>query len=127
MSLDDLLKLFDKAERMCEARAARAAPDANKTTLIMAPGVPRTYRHWISGRNGRGEDVWFCVSDFCNVAGYFLVWRETRKPGALMHQARRSQWLSSWRNGSTVRFPPTGPNIAHNGSGATRPSRSLNC
>jgi hypothetical protein len=113
VNLHDMMKEFEDVEREIEARRIRKAPDANRLTQISS--APTRYRYWTAGESGRGSEVRFCISNFVNVAGYFLTWRETlvrrRQPtrvrtrrtgtGAYYIERKRSMWAAS-KNPSTV-------------------------
>ena len=77
--MQDVMKELERIERLTEGFRAKRAPKLNKKTLVMNPGVPVTFEHEEAGRNTCGERVRFCVSNYANVAGYFLMWREVQK------------------------------------------------
>jgi hypothetical protein len=70
---------FERVERELEGRKARREPDANRLTPIMGPGVAMRYRFWHGGQNRKGHDVKFCISNYVNVAGYFLIWVQVER------------------------------------------------
>ena len=56
------------------AEAAKKDPKANRLTTVFDNDT--SYRYFPT-KNKRGTEVRFCYSTKKNVAGYFLVWRET--------------------------------------------------
>ncbi len=69
-----------------ESRLARHAakvdadPESHKTTRLMEPGRPLTYRAYPAGTDELGREVSWCYSCWRNRVGYFLTWREVTDP-----------------------------------------------
>jgi hypothetical protein len=65
-------------------RAAREDPVKHKLTTVFASGKMQ-YTYWNGGQDRRGTRYRFCASEYTNVAGYNLVWRERwfKKPRKL--------------------------------------------
>lgn len=76
-------------QRSMEAarKKIEADPKAHKLTKIM--DKPMSYRWYPGGKNGKGQKVLFCWTCHCNVAGYYLGWRETYQKNGLV---KRDQW-----------------------------------
>src|SRR5262245_15586538 len=97
----DVMRELEKIERLTEGFRAKRKPRENKRSLVMNPGVKLTYWHVEAGRNTCGERVRFCVSDFANVAGYHLLWREVQKMSGTedyawpIGEARRHQFTAA--------------------------------
>jgi hypothetical protein len=104
MDMRGMLEEFEKVERELEARRARRAPDANRCTKVMI--APLHYRWWEAGRTKRGAKVWFCVSNYVNVAGYFLIWKEVRSTtrGKRYGPPVRSMWAAKKDPSAAVRL-----------------------
>jgi hypothetical protein len=104
MDMKGMMEEFEKVERELEARRARRSPDANRLTKVMS--APLHYRWWEAGKNKRGDRVWFCVSNYVNVAGYFLIWKEVRvtKRGRRYGPPVRSMWSAKKDPSAAVRL-----------------------
>ena len=79
---------FQRIENERVADEARENPKAYRNTKVF--DKPMNYRYYET-KNKRGSCVRFCWSVNRNVAGYFLIWRET----VTKKMVRRDQWDST--------------------------------
>lgn len=89
-TMEDKRRMFAECERELSAIRAGNKPVENKLTTLSR--APATHKSYYGGKNGRCEDVYFCVADHVNVAGYVLTWRQIWKRQRL---SRRWNWHRS--------------------------------
>lgn len=91
---NSLLAGFMKEMQQMEINRIKASPEKHKTTLIMEGNSG--YRYWPAGENKRARYS-YCVSNYVNVAGYFLVWREVRLKKEGKHKGHKcTGWRDQW-------------------------------
>lgn len=92
---------IQKSERDAEAAAAKINPVKHRLSRVIDGHLGYTYLD--AGTNGRGSRVRFCCATNRNVAGYFLLWRETR----MKKKTIRDQWDSTTSKRCALRWIKT--------------------
>jgi hypothetical protein len=109
---DEITRIFQEMEQTrleSIKRDARENPVKHKLTTVYAAGK-MTYVYFDGGRDKRGTRYRFCASEYTNVAGYHLVWRERwfKKPRKLKRHGRvtmlRDQYVAKNSRGAAERL-----------------------
>ncbi len=94
--MNDIWSDIQRMENERIAEAAKENPKKYRDCKVFDKGTGYCY---FSTKNGRGSKVRFCYSIQPNVAGYFLVWRET----ITKKMIKRDKWDSTKSKHDAVR------------------------
>ena len=96
----DMWADIERASMEREEKAAKLDPIKHKLSRVIRGGL--RYKYYET-KNGRGSQVRFCYSTKRNIAGYFLIWRETWTA----KQGKRDQWDATTSKDSAIRAAKT--------------------
>ena len=94
----NLFRDMEQTSRANEEKRAQADPVKHRLTKVMRGTTD--YYMADAGKDGRGSRVRFCRSTHRNVAGYFLLWRQTH----MKRKVVRDQWDSTDSKAASMRW-----------------------
>lgn len=89
---------IQRSSNEAEKRRAEADPVKHKLSRVIEGGTG--YSYYDAGKNGRGSRVRYCYATNRNVAGYFLLWRET----LMAKKVTRDLWDATTSKKAAIRW-----------------------